>query len=107
MDVWFSKGYPLVYSIFNYLTIQDLGQWRQTSKKSQTTDYTGDWLQYVQREFCVRKCAMCDSIRSLAKMEWCQLCESWICIEHLDRCQGCHGVWCSSCTCDCRWSIYL
>lgn len=103
MDVWFSNDYPLVYSVFNYLSIKELGKWRQTCKQSHATGYTGNWLQYVQRDYRVRKCSICDSIRSCLKMEWCKLCETWICTEHLDHCFGCNGIWCSRCTCDCEW----
>lgn len=102
MNAWFSPGYPLVYSVFNYLTTKDLGQWRQTSKQSQVLGYTGDWLQYVQRNYDVRECSMCGSVRLWFKVEWCQLCETWVCVEHLDRCFGCDGIWCSRCICDCE-----
>ena len=103
MDRWFSTDYPLIYSVFDYLTIKELCKWRQTSVQSHTTEYTGNWFEYVQDRYHVHKCAKCASIRSWLKMEWCPLCEHWVCVDHLDRCNLCNGVRCSDCVCDCEW----
>jgi len=102
MNEWFSAGYPLVYSLFPYLTIKELGKWRQTSTCSYTSGYVGDWFQYVQRCYRVRKCAKCGSIRSWLKTEWCSLCESWVCVDHLERCGNCNRVYCSQCVSYCE-----
>lgn len=103
MNAWFSDRLPLMSVVFEYLTAKDVASWRKSGRQSalNTFHYAPNWQKYVQANWNVCKCGICDSIRGFHKTEWCALCENRVCVDHLDHCRVCNDIFCYECAYSC------